>query len=673
MSDPRYSKPHGILARLVDGAIVRTFRIVNKFTPWHKLGPFKWMRALFGVPNLLALRTELRERNLHDTDGDLTQPKSDCPFHSGPNGTRKRTEEGTHNDLDHPAMGCKFSRLGRNMRTFVPLDHEPHLLEPNPLEISKHILQREPGKFIPATGLNLLAGAWIQFQVHDWFGHENEVLTKDDDDSENEKIKIEVPQAGDWPRPTMVVPATKPDPTNWPVDPETGEQFKSPLNSRYPAYRNKNPQWWDGSQIYGDSIKQTLRLRTNSTGTLEPNGKLFLDAQHLLPVGANGFPDTGLNDNWWLGLEILHTLFAKEHNYLCERLHLREPHLIDQEIFETARLINCALMAKIHTVEWTPGIIGHPALPPAMKLNWVGLLGQLLGEKCARTIASWLPNNFLKDLLTGIPLSETDHNGTPFALTEEFNAVYRLHPLIPDDVPIRKCGERTIWQTYPMIKIAFGNARTPFTDGATMLDAVWSFGTTNPGAIMAKNYPDFLRDLRLPIDPTTGRQQVMDLAAVDLIRDRERGVPRFCEFRRQLRMDPPKSFEELAGMFDGKHTALMADGTRQPLPDLVPELKRIYKDNLEAVDAMVGMFLEQPPENFGFSDTAFRIFILMASRRLKCDRFFTEDYTEEFYTRTGLDHIAESGLREVLVRHYPQLDALIPKGQNPFGPWPTPR
>lgn len=28
-------------------------------------------------------------------------------------------------------------------------------------------------EFIPATTLNLLAAAWIQFQTHDWFVHEN--------------------------------------------------------------------------------------------------------------------------------------------------------------------------------------------------------------------------------------------------------------------------------------------------------------------------------------------------------------------------------------------------------------------------------------------------------------------------------------------------------------------
>jgi hypothetical protein len=38
------------------------------------------------------------------------------------------------------------------------------------------------------------------------------------------------------------------------------------------------------------------------------------------------------------------------------------------------------------------------------------------------------------------------------------------------------------------------------------------------------------------------------------------------------------------------------------------------------MDLMVGMYAKGPPELFGFSDTALRVFILMASRRLKSDR-----------------------------------------------------
>ena len=49
----------------------------------------------------------------------------------------------------------------------------------------------------------------------------------------------------------------------------------------------------------------------------------------------------------------------------------------------------------------------------------------------------------------------------------------------------------------------------------------------------------------------------------------------------------------------------------------------------------VGLFAEPLPAGFGFSDTAFRIFILMASRRLKSDRFFTTDFTPKVYTPAG--------------------------------------
>ncbi len=43
------------------------------------------------------------------------------------------------------------------------------------------------------------------------------------------------------------------------------------------------------------------------------------------------------------------------------------------------------------------------------------------------------------------------------------------------------------------------------------------------------------------------------------------------------------------------------------------------------------------PPGFGFSDTAFRIFILMASRRLKSDRCFTNDHSPETYTPQGIE------------------------------------
>ena len=79
---------------------------------------------------------------------------------------------------------------------------------------------------------------------------------------------------------------------------------------------------------------------------------------------------------------------------------------------------------------------------------------------------------------------------------------------------------------------------------------------------------------------------------------------------------------------------------------------------------MVGLYAEPLPKGFGFSDTAFRVFILMASRRLKSDRFFTSDYNAEIYTQAGLDWIDETTMIDVLLRHYPELGAGAARGRQ---------
>ena len=51
------------------------------------------------------------------------------------------------------------------------------------------------------------------------------------------------------------------------------------------------------------------------------------------------------------------------------------PEKDDQWLFDKARLVISALMAKIHTVEWTPAIIANPVTERAMYANWWGLVG----------------------------------------------------------------------------------------------------------------------------------------------------------------------------------------------------------------------------------------------------------------------------------------------------------
>ena len=88
------------------------------------------------------------------------------------------------------------------------------------------------------------------------------------------------------------------------------------------------------------------------------------------------------------------------------------------------------------------------------------------------------------------------------------------------------------------------------------------------------------------------------------------------------------------------------------------ELRRVYNEDVEAVDLLIGSLAENPlPKGFGFSDTFFRIFLVMGRRRLEADRFFTDDYTPELYTQWSLDYITKHFFKTFLpdtIRHYSQ-------------------
>ncbi len=59
----------------------------------------------------------------------------------------------------------------------------------------------------------------------------------------------------------------------------------------------------------------------------------------------------------------------------------------------------------------------------------------------------------------------------------------------------------------------------------------------------------------------------------------------------------------------------------------------------------------------------------MASRRLKSDRFFTDDFRPEVYTEAGFRWVAENGFRDVVLRHCPELAEAMADVRNPFFPW----
>lgn len=574
---------------MADSIFSRIFNRVAEFftgnTPWHELG------VTLGIARLFRIRDRLREHNLHDTS-KVISTSSPPPLGKPEERHRMaRQVDGTYNDLAQPRMGSVETRFGRNapLEQVIP-EEGAALLTPSPRTVSLELMTRHT--FQPATTLNLMAASWIQFMVHDWMSH-----------GKNEKenpIEIPISDDDDWPERPMLVRRTRRDPTRPPSD-----------TSKIPTFINSETHWWDGSQIYGSTQETLTKVRSGK------DGKLNIGADGLLPVDPfTGVDITGVNGNWWVGLSMLHSAFTLEHNAICDRLREKNPSWSDEELFSRARLVNAALMAKIHTIEWTTALLAHPTTQAVLHGNWLT-----------------------------IPRSQTDHHGVPYSITEEFAAVYRMHPLMPDEITFRSHANGNVLMQRTLPQVLERHAREVMNE-ISLPDLFYTFGMSHPGAITLHNFPRFMQRLERDDAP------VIDLAAVDIMRDRERGVPRYNKFRQMIDMPPFKTFEELT---DNKAWA--------------EEMRRVYNNDIDRVDLMVGLYAERLPKGFGFSETAFRIFILMATRRLKSDRFFTVDYTPKVYTQAGLDWIEENTMGTILARHFPPLKRFLNKKVNAFAPW----
>lgn len=549
--------------------------------------PFSWfIPRLRGGFLLFGLRHKLRALNLYDTPA--VDPPRIVKFTPRPT-TRRLDGRGT--DVDYRDMGAAGTHFGRNGPAFSRHDG------PDPGEISRRLLARGD-EMIKAGSLNLLAASWVQFEVHDWMQHR--------------------PHRHFGPGLPPLVQTDRP-------------------RSGAPRFISDQTHWWDASQLYGVHPQFADSLRTGA-------GRVK-DGEELLEAIVQGAAlDPAPVPNLWLGLALFHDLFAREHNRICTELEDKEGRFTDDGLFHQARLINSALMAKIHTVEWTPAVIGHPASEHAIRATWWGVLREPIRKYVGRIGPG--------EVLSGIPGSRTHHDGVRYSLTEEFVAVYRMHPLIPDDVSFRNHANGGDIETFPFRDLTVAGAGyDAVRDKLTAIrhaNAFYSLAVSNPGEISLHNYPRFLREL-----PGGWAGSTIDLGARDIERMREAALPRYNEFRRRLRLAPKESFTELA------------DGDQE----LGCEIAEVYGNDIESVDLMVGLFAERKPQGFAFSDTAFRIFLLMAARRLRSDRFFTTDFTRQVYTPTGYRWVQHRTIKAMLAEHYPELEPRLKNVRNVFKPW----
>jgi hypothetical protein len=699
------------------------------------------------------------------------------------------------------------------------------LLQPDPQVISRKLFTREqsrPDKCNEGRGLpghaadascdykkapffNVLAAFWVQFMTHDWFSHLQDGHNQPDLMSlgcQSQRVNnVEMPLT---PESSSILGCRAEDRVEKAYVAQDGDPPSfTDHGDRHQARAFKTTQntvtaWWDASQLYGYDEASRRRVKRDPA---DPAKLLLIHSGRRSSAGDQlgylpqfdasdlGNPEwlgqeaAAFPDNWSIGMSFYHNVFAREHNLFVaafrtrvaltpdEDCGLRNPRRPDaiirykdvtaDELFEVARLVIAAEIAKIHTIEWTPQLLYDEPLYLGMNANWNGFLAEndwvaaALNRVLVGSVASGGPgtqNTWYSVLSSGpgifglgnhryagSPLftradadqpdlwslhnegdvnGGTNHFGSPFNFPEEFVTVYRLHAMLPDLLEYRELDHdpNVIRNKIPVVDTLQGQA-TPAMQELGLANWALSMGRQRLGQLTLQNHPQFMQNLAMPrLHSATGE---IDLVALDIIRDREHGVPRFNEFRRQYGLKQLTSFddfvdhrlardslerqeqERLVAVLRevyGQHRCdaskvitaaqLTADGS--PINDCLAQPDRSIVDNIEDVDTVVGWHAEfGRPHGFAISETQFQVFILNASRRLFSDRFFTSSFRPEFYTSLGVEWVTHNGpdgkvmeksrsnghsvevapLKRVLLRTMPELAPELDAVVNAFDPW----
>ena len=631
-----------------------------------------------------------------------------------------------------------------------------------------------------ASHLNLLAGFWIQFVTHDWFSHLDEgqnesvmmAMGCDDHEAANDRSRLAPAQA----EPAGCRPADRIDKSLIAQD-MPAPTFKIGRNSYMTrAHRttaNKVTAWWDASQIYGYDETSRRRVKRDQRDPakllLEPGVMPREEPPVYLPRLNSADPmnpqwigqeAVAFPDNWNIGLSFLHNVFAREHNLFVDafRLEMRKnpdgdsglrrllqpakvisnKEVTADELFEVARLVIAAEIAKIHTVEWTTQLLYNEPVYLAMNANWSGLFMEHPSVNAAlerviqwftqsgngRKSAAWYAAFAAGPGIVGLGNTQADvnagvnHFGSPFNFPEEFINAYRLHPMLPDFIELRELnGDRNVIKSKIAVSETLRGKATPAMHQHGPANWALSLGRQRLGKLTLRNHPKFLQSLSMPrLKSGSGK---IDVAALDLIRDRERGIPRYNEYRRQYGLKQLTKFDDFIDPRVSKNSAEWTE--QQKLVELLREVYGQHRcdsskiittaqknddgsqindclghpngtlvDNIEDVDAMVGWLAEfARPHGFAISETQFQVFILNASRRLFSDRFLTSSFRPAFYTNLGYNWVNNNGpgakifeskkanghtvevspLKRVLQRTVPELREELEQVVNVFDPW----
>ncbi|MEM7224675.1 MAG: peroxidase family protein [Pseudomonadota bacterium] len=264
-----------------------------------------------------------------------------------------RSIDGSGNNFADPQMGSAFSQLRRR----IPAQYADGISElagpfrPSARAVSNGMAAQAEDLPNPLRASDYL-WQWGQFLDHD--------IDLTDGTDPPEPANILVPVGDPWFDPDGT--GTQEIALNRSIyDPDSGVTTAR-------QQLNEITAWIDASNVYGSDPVRAAALRTN-----DGSGRLKTSAGNLLPFNLEGLPNAGgegtdlflagdVRANEQVGLTAMHTLFVREHNRLAENIAADNPDLSGEEIYQWARATVAAQIQVITYYEYLPALLGKRAL-----------------------------------------------------------------------------------------------------------------------------------------------------------------------------------------------------------------------------------------------------------------------------------------------------------------------
>jgi len=380
---------------------------------------------------------------------------------------------------------------------------------------------------------------------------------------------------------------------------------------------NKITTYIDGSNVYGSDQSRADFLRTFDGGKLKTtsasNGEILLPFNRATDPFPNANPPVtpgsspadadalflagDIRVNEQLGLTAVHTMFLREHNRLAEALGQRAD--LGQLVAGAGLDANVASDVDEYIYQMSRKAVGA-------------------------TIQAITYNEFLP-LLVGpdeVPTYSGYDANVNAAISNEFaNAAYRVgHTLLSPQLQLADSAGNSLGSV--ALRDAFFDPSFAQENGVdALLKGLSMRQAQDVDALVIDEVRNFL------FDEGNGG---LDLAAVNIQRGRDHGLPSYNDMRRGLGLDPRTEFSEIT-----------SDST------ITDALASIY-DSIEDVDLWLGAIAEEAVGG-GLTGELLNVILVDQFTRLRDgDRFF---YANDAGLLTLFPTIGQTRLSEVIVRN----------------------